>query len=379
MEADALMSEVRPLQITDIPAVAALFQRIFRNSKAPVPLALEKYLRFFYLEAPGQDRGIASLVHVNTAGAVTGFVGVTGLPMVLQGRPLQAAICGSLMVEGREADPLAGARLLKAFLAGPQDLSFSETASEVSTAMWTKLKGVVLPSYSLDWFRVIRPSQAMIELARNRLGAVRVINPIARQMDRVICGRMSSGDLRWSGVPISWNGPRNFTITEIDAAEFGALFGSMTAHYSLRPDFPDDQLAYILSDVQFRRKEGRVVFCRVETPTGGLAGGFLYHGDAGRIGRVLQILATPRLEGPVIDCLIAHAAQRGIVALRGRTQPALLDAMLGRRIAFVHLASTVLHSKDPEICATFQNGNGFFNGIVGEHWSRLVAGNISEM
>lgn len=373
------MSEIRPLQLADIPAVAALFQRIFRDPRAPVPVALEEYLRFFYLEAPGQDRGIASLVHVNTAGVVTGFVGVTGLPMVLEGRPLQAAICGSLMVEGREADPLAGARLLKAFLAGPQDLSFSETASEVSTAMWTKLKGVVLPSHSLDWFRVIRPLQAMVELARNRVDAVRIVNPIARQIDRVICGRMSSGNLRWSGVPNSWNGPGNFKTTEIDAAEFGALFVRMTAHYSVRPDFSDDQLAYILSDVQFRRKEGRVVFCRVETPTGRLAGGFLYHGDAGRIGRVLQILATPRLEGPVIDCLIAHAAQRGVVALRGRTQPALLHAMLGRRVAFVHLASTVLHSKDPEICAAFQNDNGFFNGIVGEHWSRLTADNICEI
>ncbi len=373
------MSEIRPLHRNDIPAVAGLFQRIFRDPKVQVPVALEEYLRFFYLEAPGQDQGIASLVHVNTAGAVTGFVGVTGLPMVLEGRPLRAAICGSLMVEGREADPLAGARLLKAFLAGPQDLSFSETASEVSTAMWTRLKGIVLPSYSLDWFRIIRPAQAMVELARNRLDAARIVNPIARQVDKVICGRMNSGGLRWSGVPTAWSGPGNFKTTEIDAAEFATLFARMTARYSLRPDFSNDQLAYILSDVQFRRKEGHVVFCRVETSTGGLVGGFLYHGDAGRIGRVLQILATPRLEGPVIDCLIAHAAQTGVVALRGRTQPALFDAMLSRRVAFVPLASTVLHSKDPEICAAFQNGNGFFNGIVGEHWSRLAAGNVFEI
>ncbi len=82
---------------------------------------------------------------------------------------VRAAICGSLMVEGRDRDPLAGARLLKAFVDGPQDLSFSETANEVSTQLWTRLRGVVLPQYSLDWVRVIRPAGFVVDLAASRV------------------------------------------------------------------------------------------------------------------------------------------------------------------------------------------------------------------
>ncbi|WP_421872954.1 hypothetical protein [Pararhizobium sp.] len=370
------MSEIRALQSSDIPALAGMFQRVFRDSKMQPSKALSDYLQTFYLDAPGQDIGIHSLVHLDDSGEMTGFVGATGLPVTFDGRPLRAAICGSLMVEGREADPLAGARLLKAFLAGPQDLSFSETASEVSASMWMKLRGLALPQYSLDWLRIIRPAGFFTELGSSRIGAARLLRPLARKTDDILRRRMGADDLRWSGIPASWNGQGSFKTRAVSVDEFAALFVRLTARYRLRPDFPEAQLAYILQDARQARTDGEAVFCQVEARTGAVIGGFVYHGDAGRIGRVLQILSIPGQERQVIDCLIAHAAERGLVALRGRTQPALLEAMLGRRISFTHIASSVIHTKDPQILQAFQNGEGFFNGLAGEHWSRLAAGDI---
>lgn len=370
------MSEIRVLQSSDIPALAGMFQRVFRDPKAPPGKGLADYLQHFYLDAPGQDIGITSLVHLNDGGEMTGFVGATGLPMTFQGRQLRAAICGSLMVEGRDADPLAGARLLKAFLAGPQDLSFSETASEVSAAMWMKLRGLSLPQYSLDWLRIIRPAGFFTELGMSRISAARFLRPLARKTDDVLLGRMRADDLRWSGIPATWNGQGSFKTSDVSADDFAELFVRLTARYLLRPAFPSAQLAYILQDTKHARAEGEANFCKVEARTGAVIGAFVYHGDAGRIGRVLQILSIPGQERQVIDCLIAHAAARGLVALRGRTQPALLEAMLGRRISFTHIASSVIHAKDPEILQAFQNGEGFFNGLAGEHWSRLAAGDI---
>ncbi len=370
------MSEIRALQSSDIPALAGMFQRVFRDPKAPASKGLADYLQSFYLDAPGQDIGITSLVHVNDGGEMTGFVGATGLPMTFEGRQLRAAICGSLMVEGRDADPLAGARLLKAFLAGPQDLSFSETASEVSASMWMKLRGLALPQYSLDWLRIIRPAGFFTELGMSRIGAARFLRPVARKTDDILLRRMRADELRWSGIPAAWNGQGSFKTSDVSVEEFAALFSRLTARYRLRPDFPGAQLTYILRDAKFARSEGEAVFCKVEARTGAVVGAFVYHGNAGRIGRVLQILSIPGQERQVIDCLIAHAAARGLVALRGRTQPALLEAMLGRRISFTHIASSVIHSKDPEILQAFQNGEGFFNGLAGEHWSRLAADDI---
>lgn len=370
------MSEIRPLRHEDIDAVAALFQEVFRDPGAPPPPALTAYLHRLYLDMPGCDPEIAPLVHVDAAGGITGFVGVNLLPMTFGERKLRAAVCGSLMVKDRERDPMAGARLLKAFLAGPQDLSLSETASEVSARMWTGLRGIALPQYSLDWVRLIRPGAFMLELASDRLGAMRLLSPAARGLDRLWRGRMGRGDLRWSGVPDDWPIQGGLSVAEIDRAAFAVLVAPLTAQFALRPDWAEGQLDAILADAEAKPDYGEPVFASVNARGGKAVGAFAYHVRPGRVARVLQVLALPGQAGAVIDCLIGDAAARGAAGLRGRTQPALLEAMLGRRIAFTHVASTVAHSRDPEIVRACRDGEIFVNGIAGEHWSRLIGGSF---
>ncbi|WP_159586919.1 hypothetical protein [Chelativorans xinjiangense] len=368
------MTAVRPLREDDIPAVTGLFQRIFRDRHRRPPEALAVYLRRLYLEFPGHDPEIASLVHLREDGSISGFIGVTTLPMTFEGRPLRAAICGSLMVEDRESDPMAGARLLKAFLAGPQDISFSETASEVSANMWTRLRGVQLPQYSLDWVRVIRPFSFLAQAASGKVRALRMLSPLAGMMDTLARGRMTADALRWSGIPENWKGAGACKAVEITRDDFAGLVAPFTAHFPLRPEWAPGQLEQVLADAQSKEEYGPARFCKVVSRTGRAIGGFFYHGGPGRIGRVLQLLALPGQADAVIDAMFAHAADQGLAGLRGRTQPALLEAMLGRRVAFTHLASTVVHARDAEIVPRLQEGEGFLNGIAGEHWSRLIGG-----
>lgn len=370
------MSEVRPLRRDDIGAVAALFQSVFRDPAAPPPASLAAYLRRLYLEMPGFDPEIAPLVHVGADGAITGFVGVNALPMRHGERRLCAAICGSLMVRDRESDPMAGARLLKAFLAGPQDISFSETASEVSARMWTGLRGVALPQYSLDWVRLIRPAAFAVDVVASRLGAARLLSPLARGLDRLALRRLKPGDLRWSAVPAEWPVQGGLAVVETDAGGFAGLVEPLTRQFSLRPDWAPGQLEAIVADAGPKPEHGEAVFARVEARGGKPVGAFAYHGRPGRVARVLQVLSLPGQAGPVLDCLIGDAARRGVAGLRGRIQPALLEAMLGRRIAFTHVASTVVHSREPELVRACRDGEAFFNGIAGEHWSRLIGGSF---
>ncbi|WP_163270752.1 hypothetical protein [Chelativorans alearense] len=368
------MTAVRPLRENDIPAVTGLFQRIFRDRHRRPPEALAVYLRRLYLEFPGHDPEIASLVHLREDGSISGFIGVTTLPMSFEGRPLRAAVCGSLMVEDRESDPMAGARLLKAFLAGPQDVSFSETASEVSANMWTRLRGVQLPQYSLDWVRVIRPFSFLAQAASGKVRALRTLSPLASMMDTLARRRMTTDALRWSGIPENWKGAGARSAVEITRDNFAELVAPFTAHFSLRPEWAPGQLKQVLADAQSKEEYGPARFCKVISRTGRTIGGFFYHGGPGRIGRVLQLLALPGQADAVIDAMFAHAAEQGLAGLRGRTQPALLEAMLGRRVAFTHLASTVVHARDAGIVHGLQEGKGFLNGIAGEHWSRLIGG-----
>ncbi|MBK5571039.1 hypothetical protein [Ensifer sp. SSB1] len=368
------MSEIRSLERADIPAIAGMFQRVFRNDQGRPPPALADYMQQLYLDAPGCDPEIRPLVHVNDNGAISGFVGVNVLPMLLNGRRLRAAICGSLMVEDHENDPLAGARILKAFLAGPQDLSFSETASDVSAQMWTRLRGVVLPQYSLDWVRVIQPASFSLSVASNRIGPARLAAPIARAVDGAYRKRMAPGEQRWSAVSTAGTSQAGFTAQETDRNGFAAVVDRFIGQFPLRPDWAEGQLDYILGDAEQKPENGTLVYALVTARTGTLVGAFAYYVKAGEIGRVLQVLALPGQAGPVVDCLVDHAAKRNLPGLRGRTQPALMEAMLGRRIAFVHVASTVVHSRDPAIVQACRDGQGFFNGIAGEHWCRLIAG-----
>jgi hypothetical protein len=54
-----------------------------------------------------------------------------------------------------------------------------------------------------------------------------------------------------------------------------------------------------------------------------------------------------------------------------------MEAMLSKRIAFVPVASTVVHSRDEELLKAMTGSQAFLNGIAGEQWSRLIGGHFA--
>ena len=351
-----------------------MFQRVFRKAAQAGGVPLARHLGRHYFEAPGCEANIGPLVHVGDGGHITGFVGVNALPMVHDGRPLRAAICGSFMVEGREKDPYAGARLMKAMLAGPQDVTFSETASEVSTDMWTRLRGIVLRRHSLDWIKIIRPAAFGIDAAASRLPLLAPLGGLARPLDNWLLRRQDDGAPHWSSAAASPAPGRRFAVEVVGVSDFAALIEPLLAGFAVRPAWTGGQLDHILAEAMDKPAYGEPILAAVRAPGGATVGAFFYYRARGRIGRVLQVLARPGQEGAVIAALITDAAQRGVAGLRGRTQPALIGAMIGRRIGFVHVASTVMHSRHRELIDAFTTGAGFVNGLVGEEWSAIVGG-----
>lgn len=365
------MSEIRPLRESDIPSVANLFQRMLRKSRNPASPSLERYLKSVFLAGPDQDPEIVSQVHVRDDGVVSGFIGVLPLPLLFNEKPLRGAICGTLMVDGHEQDPFAGARLMRAFVAGPQDISLTETANDVSTAMWRKLRATVLPDYSLEWLRIIRPAGFCVEMAASATRAARLLAPFAKPLDALV-RRRAAEEPRWTDVPTRGRAGNAVTTKEADDETTTELFAQFTSGFAIRPQWRPESLRRMVSESRRKALYGEMVRRVVTTPGGRPSGLFLYYGDPGRIGRVVQILAAPGQTGAVIDSMVNHAAESGIVALRGRTQPTLLDAMLGRRFAFVHASSSIVHARDPALIEPFRCGNAFFNGFAGESWSRLI-------
>lgn len=364
------MSEVRPLSAQDVEAVTALYFRVLRRNSAQPSRALIDYFRSFYLDGPFRDPTISALVHVNDHGRVNGFVGVHCVPYLIGDRHIRAAFCGALMSEDHETDPLAGARLLKAFIAGPQDVSISETANVISETMWSRLRGQAIPGYSFEWFRIFRPAGFATAMAGEKLGFLRSLAPLSRQFDRIYAGK--SNLIRHSVEPA----PTGLTVEEVDQHAFADTVRQFSDVRTARPDWSNGYLDHVLSTAVEKPFFGMPVMACVKTRSGEPIGGFLYHSKPGGIGRVLQIVAAPDRLGVILNMLFTHAMEGGAVGLRGRTSPDIIAAATGRSMILATISSTVIHARDASVAEPFLSGDCILTGLAGERWNRFFGGNI---
>jgi hypothetical protein len=364
------MSSVRSFEAGDVEAVAGLFQRLLRKVGEPASDDLQAYLRALFLDGADHDGGLYSRVHVREDGTVSGFLGVLPVDMEFEGRRLRAANCGTFACDDRDRDPFAGARLLRDVLSGQQDLSFTETSNDVSTDMWRTMRATVLGPYSLEWLRVLKPAAFLLAAAARRVPPARLLTPVAKAADSILCRR---GDKpAWSHYAQLAGKADALVATPADNSEFAALCAELATRFPLHPAWRRTTLETMLGHAECKRVYGERVQHIVRTRGGKPIGLYLYYGDPGGIGRTVQIMAEPGQESVVIDCLIRNAHERGLVAIRGRTQPQLLQAMIGKKCAFLHTSSTIVHSRDPDLLTAMTNGQVFLNGLAGEGWTRLI-------
>jgi len=355
---------VRAAQASDMAQVGRLFMRVFEKQDRPAPQSLTGYLAQLFIDAPERDPEITSKVHVRGDGEVNGFIGALPLPLQYEGRKLRGAVCGSLMVDERDGDPFAGARLMRSFLCGPQDISLSETANPVSEGMWRKLRGTILPAYSLEWVRVLRPAGFALDVAARSVPAVGAMRGVAMPFD-ALARRIAPGVLRAPENPSAQD-------REIGIKELAELIQRIVAKNSMHPAWNTAALRRMLENASRKSRFGSFVACAVTVRGATPIGAFIYHVERGRIAHVLQVVALPGQAGTVLDRLFLHAEELGAVAVRGRSQPFLLDALLTRNCFHVHRASSLVHARDESLIEPFLSGRAFFNGLAGDSWTRLV-------
>lgn len=349
-------------------AVAALFQKTFRDSDRAAPEALEAYFADAYLGHPWYDPDVASRVHVNDAGRVTGFIGIFPSRLALGGETYRAAIAGSLMVEEPEKEPLAGAKLLRSVVRGPQDIAISETTNLVSQRLWEPLGGHVVASMSLDWFRPFRPASAALSVLAERHPAAKLLSPFARIGDW-IGGAIVGTEL----VPAKPSGKVTVDDNPTDADMIAAI-DELSQSIALRPAWTASDIAWLLSHAAPKERYGLMRRAVLRSRKGELVGCFLYHGESGGTGRVLQILARPGRVDEIVDCLFDDAQRAGLAGLRGRVTPQIVEPLLTRSCVFLHRASTVIHTARAELMQAIVTGDALMTGLAGESWTRLVGG-----
>ncbi len=364
-DGDAAAVQIRPCVPGDIPAVARLFRETFRKSVRAGSASLEDYLRQVFLDHPWHDPDLKSLGFVNPDGTVGGFIGILPVPMLFNGVRIRAAIAGTLMVDRPGDNPLAGARLLRSFFNGPQDLSISDSANELAQRMWSKLGGVTAGAYSMEWLRVFKPASFAIAVGCERNRAIGLLRPFAFLADALV-GLFRGNPFRLDAT--------DGTGVDVGDDEMIAILPRLAEPYVLRPEWDPATLRWLLANAARKERFGDLVRRVVNDRNGNPIGAYLYCIRPRGIAFVLQILAAKGREETVVDDLIADAARRGAVGMRGRTQPEFADVLLRRRAIFVHAASTVVHSKRSDLLAVITRGDALITGFAGESWSRLIGG-----
>src|SRR5207247_934909 len=132
---------------------------------------LDSYPTYFtrvFLDNPSRDVRLSSLVCEEGGGRIVGFLGVVPRGMSMNGERLLAAISSQFVVDPAGQAGLVAVRLAKAFLDGPQDLSISDEATDVSRRIWEGLGGTTSLLHSLHWTRPLRPARLALSLLRNR-------------------------------------------------------------------------------------------------------------------------------------------------------------------------------------------------------------------
>jgi hypothetical protein len=272
------------------------------------------------------------------------------------------------MVDTPRRNPLAGARLMRAFFSGPQDLSLSETANPVSQGMWTRLGGHVLPLHSMEFLRILKPAGTAVAILSDAVPAASLLCPIAWVAD---------GALSHLGRNPFRNGPpspqRYVRDEEADEEAFISHILRFASRFSLRPDWDARALRWQLGHAAEKERYGkasrRLVYGDGPDPIGGY---IVYTRPVG-VAWVLQVLAEPGRVEPILDSLTAHARSHGAVALRGRTHPMLIEPLLKRGSLFAHRSSTLVHARDAGLIEA-ASGDALITGLAGETWTRLIGG-----
>jgi hypothetical protein len=357
---------VRDLEREDLPAVARLFQKTFRNSDELRP-TLVPYLKDIFFDHPWHDESIRSKVFVDGKERVEGFIGVFPSRLQLDGRELKAAFAGSMMVEKPEQNPLAGARLLRSFLSGPQDISLTETANSLALGMWQKLALPLDIAYSLNWLRVLRPAGTAVQIAERGLSAMRLLRPVASLTDGMV---ERAGFRTFRATTQSGAGRVNFW--DATREEFAEAVLKLGESFPLRPRWDRTSLDWLMDQAQTKRQFGPPNWRIAEARNGQIVGCYVYFARPGGIGWLLQALCTPNVAGELVDDLFARADAAGCVAIRGAGHPWLTPELISRKTMFYGRAFVVAHAKDKSLLEPIKSGRALISGLAGENWTRLI-------
>jgi hypothetical protein len=355
------VTAIRPLQRDDLPAVARLYERVMRSGSRSPPPGLVPYFERTLLDHPWYDPDSPSLVYTEGGGDVVGFLGTHARRLRFDGRPVRMVCSGQLVADPDARAPGVGALLLRKCLAGPQELTITDGATDTVRELWERLGGRTLSAASTGWIRPLRPWGLAAEVLGRRTRSDRL-----RRGARALAPALDGITVRLSG-PLRPN-PPDTTAEPLTPSSMAELLAVLEAEIPLRPDYDEEFLGWLFEELRAVPKRGTPVERLVRHPDGRPAGWYVAFIRPDGISEALQLAGAPESLAAVLDQLVWEAAQNGSTAVRGRVEPRLLPLLRDGRSFLRRSEWALVHARDPALLSALAFGQALLTRLEGEWW-----------
>lgn len=351
------MTGVRPCHPEDIPAIAALHNRVWHNNGSEAPEVPVAHFERVFFGHPFADPECRSLVYEDDAGRVVGCLGAMPRRMSMNGRAVRVAIAHNLVVDPSSRSTLAAVHLLRTFFAGSQDLSVAE-GNDPSRRVWEGLGGVTALAYGMRWTRPLRLAGYAVAIVEPPATIALLMRPLGRVADAMLAR------LPWNPFPVAPPATSGETLTTdmmLDGLE------ECCASLTLRPEYDDRSLTWLLDLLAHMKGRGTLRGVMVRGAGGDRLGWYLYYAIRTGVGAVVQIAARERFLGAVLEHLFHDAWRQGVAAVSGQLEPRFTRELSARHCLFRDSgASMLVYARAPKLLAAIQAGEAFFSRLDGE-------------
>lgn len=357
---------IRAFEPDDAEGVASLWQYWFKDkTRVPDP-ALTSLVRRIYVEDPNVDDEITSLIAEEDDGTLLGFLGVSVMPVMLDGS--EAKMAGVFpSVVAPEASTTVASLLLRRFLTGPQAFTFSDGGHVKFERIWEALGGQIAQAQSLRWVRLFRPA----EVASSSGGVGRALGPfgsvaqfLARGGDR-LARPLAGGRL----VVREQADLVGYSVEELTPPALVDVSAVLKRRVRMRPVYTERHTTWLFGEMSKIDELGEFSPRLVRAPNGEPVGWFVYYMKPGGISRVFVLEAADKHKTATMDLLFRDADSRGAGALIGRFEPRL-RSVIAERVDIISPKGSLqmVHSKDPSLMADAQIGRLAYSRLQGENW-----------
>jgi GNAT superfamily N-acetyltransferase len=348
------VTPIRPLERGDLDAVARLFELVARSGTESPPAGLAAEFERTVLDHPWVDPELPSLVYEDDDAGIVGFLGSHPRRLRLEDRELRLACSGQLVARPDFQRRGVGAVLLRRYLSGAQDLSFTDGATDAVRAMWEGLGGAVNGLASVGWTRVLRPAGLATAMWRRRRGGAARAARATRLPDLAAERRLAPPEPVRPSEPLTAGG----LLEGLDR---------LARRFPLRPAYDERFLDWLFRELEAVRSRGELVRRLVHASDGRAVGWYVAYVPGGGIAQAIQVAAAPANTGLVLDDLFHRAAVGGAVAVQGRLEPHLHDAVRERRCLLRRTEWALVHG-DADARGAIAYGRALLTRMEGEWW-----------